>query len=420
MRKRVQSAPGFAMLGTLQTHDVFTESPLPVFRFLLFLCLLPAVAAAQTRPAIIDTSVDTRPHMAALSGSGVQVVARYLARCTQPIAGLESKRLIDQGPRSDPRSEVSQLLQGRFAILSVYQFYNGSTAKLFGKVGENSLPDANCNPAPPGGRSADAEAALDATAAIEQARALGQPQGSAIYFGMDFEYNPASDGGEIERRIIAYFTELNRQLRPAGYRVGAYGNGYVLQLLLDRKLAEFTWISASASFHETSKFYSSGKWHLFQHEVDTEWFGQPAGDRCSEGLILDADVQNPLLPDSYVGFWDARGLFSINPIFNELIANDRRFVCNGDAVVRREPGSKASDVTQARACKGRKHQVLNPVAGYSYPVVVGQISGDMVEVDVDDDGSFDGWTALSNLTPDFRQKPDWIGATAKRKAAKCN
>ena len=89
------------------------------------------------------------------------------------------------------------------------------------------------------------------------------------------------------------------------------------------------------------------------------------------------------------------------------------------AAVRRTETSKPGDTTQARACKGRKHQQLNPVAGYSYPVVVGQISGDMVEVDVDDDGSFDGWTALSNLTPDFRSKPDWIGATAKRKAAKC-
>ncbi|MDN5787348.1 glycoside hydrolase domain-containing protein [Pseudorhodobacter sp.] len=386
----------------------------------LCLFLLAGLASAQTRPAIIDTSVDTRPYLRSLSGSGVQVVARYLARCKQPIAGLESKRLIDQGPRSDPQSEVSQLLANRFAILSVYQFYNGSTAKLFGKVGDASLPDTNCNAAPPGGRSADAEAALDAAAAISQARTLGQPQGSAIYFGMDFEYDPTSDGGEIERRIIAYFTEINRQLRAAGYRVGAYGNGYVLNMLLGRKLAEFAWISASASFHETSKFYSSGKWTLFQHEVDTEWFGEPAGNGCSRGLILDADVQNPLGADSYAGFWNAQGKFSINPVFNEVIANDRRFVCNGNAVVLRSETSKSTDVTDARACKTGKAVVIPPVAGYSYAVAIGEQAGKMVAVDVDDDGSFDGWTEIANLTEDFRSKPEWIGATAKRKAAKCN
>lgn len=391
----------------------------PIIAALILLVGLPEIAECQTRPAIIDTSADTRPYIAALSTSGVQVVARYLARCKQDIAGLEGKRLIDQGPRSDPNSEVSQLLAKRFAILSVYQFYNGSTAKLFGKQGENSLPDQNCNPAPAGGRSATDEAGLDANAALAQARALGQPQGSAIYFGMDFEYNPTSDGAEIERRIIAYFTELNRQLRPAGYRVGVYGNGYVLDLLLSRQLAEFAWISASASFHQTSSFYSSGKWHLFQHEVDTEWFGQANGSGCTLGLKLDANVQNPLNPDSYIGFWDAQGPFTVNPIFNELIANDRRFVCDGDAVIRRTATSKASDATQAKACKNRKIEAVKPVAGYAYSVVVGQRSDDMIEVDVDDDGSFDGWTALSNLTPDFRAKPGWIGATAKRKAARC-
>jgi hypothetical protein len=385
---------------------------------LIALCAAP-MASAQSRPVIIDTSADTRPFLSEMAGAGIQVVARYLARCKQPIAGLEGKRLIDQGPRNDPNSEVAQLLANRFAILSVYQFYNGSSAKVFGKLGDNSLPDANCNPAPPGGRGAAQEARLDAIAAVDQARDLGQPQGSAIYFGMDFDYDPNSDGGEIEGRIIAYFTELGSILRPAGYSIGVYGNGYVLDLLQTRGLADYTWISASASFFQTSPYYRAGKWHLFQHEVDTEWFGTSQGGGCTQGLKLDGDVQNPATPDPYIGLWDAQGRFTINPIFNEIIAADRRFVCDGDAVIRHAAGLNASERTKAQVCKNRKSTPIAAVAGYSYAVTIGRQQGKLIEVDVDDDGRFDGWTSLTNLTADFGDKPDWIGATANRRAARC-
>lgn len=385
--------------------------------FLALLCLLAGGASAQTRPAIIDTSADTRPFIADLRRAGVQVVARYLARCPQPeIPGLEGKRLIDQGDARDPRSEVSQLLAAGIAVLSVYQYYNASPDKLSGAYKGKPLPGADCRPSG-AGRNAREEARLDATAAVDQARALGQPRGTAIYFGMDFDYAPASDGGAVEARIIDYFTEINASLRGAGYSVGVYGNGYVIDLLRSRQLAEFGWISASAAFHQTSRYFNAGQWTLFQHEVDTEWFGTPAGTGCSLGLKLDANVQNPVARDA--GFWNARGPFALPPATNATIAADRRFVCNGNAVVRRAATSKHTDLTDARACRNRKHEAIKPVAGYGYSVVAGRTEGKLIEVDIDDDGRMDGWTRPENLTRDFTTKPEWIGAKAAREAETC-
>ena len=380
----------------------------------------PARADPPPPPVIIDTSVDTRSFLAQMRAAGVRVVGRYLARCPQPeFPGLEGKRLIDQGLPNDPRSEVAQLLANGFAILSIYQYYNGSAEKLSGQWRGNSLPGADCRPAPPGGRSARDEARMDAEAAIRQARDLRQPQGSAIYFGMDFDYLPAADGGAMDARVIDYFTELNRHLPQAGYRIGVYGNGHVIGMLRDRGLADFGWISASAAFTGTSAYHNSGRWHLFQHEVDTEWFGHPSGAGCTKGMILDANLQNPAT-GAQIGFWTASGPFAIPERDTKAIFDTRRLVCNGEAVVRRTEASDFRDVTQAQFCRGGRLETLPPVARYATSVAIGRRSGNLVEVDVDDDGRMDGWTRADNLTTSFATKPAWIGGTAARVAAKCN
>lgn len=95
--------------------------------------LAAAPARADSRAAIIDAAWDTRPYIKDLKARGVQVIGRYLARCPQPERHIPEKRLIDQGPVTDPGSEVRQILDNGMAILSIYQYNNDSKHKFSGR-----------------------------------------------------------------------------------------------------------------------------------------------------------------------------------------------------------------------------------------------------------------------------------------------
>lgn len=225
-----------------------------------------ASRAEDTRAAIIDTAWDTRPHIAALKENGVLIVGRYLARCPQPERNLPEKRLKDQGPATDPNSEVSRILAAGMGILSIYQYNNDSKNKFLGRDRDgNPLPDAACRPTERE-RTPTAEAELDARAAVTQARALGQPSGSAIYFGVDIAFDRRDT--ETRRAMLEYFREVRRILSRARYRLGAYGNGDALEVLLDEELIDYAWLSASRAFPGSTRFHNSGRWHFFQNRVN--------------------------------------------------------------------------------------------------------------------------------------------------------
>src|SRR5205823_7025807 len=68
----------------------------------------------------------------------------------------------------------------------------------------------------------------DAISAYSQAKAVGQPAGSAIYFAVDYNAPSSDISGSIER----YFRGVAAGLAAAGggrseYKVGVYGSGAV-------------------------------------------------------------------------------------------------------------------------------------------------------------------------------------------------
>ena len=70
----------------------------------------------------------------------------------------------------------------------------------------------------------------DAYTAVEAAAALGQPNGTPIYFCVDCD--PSDD--EITDKVLPYFNRANMLLsvsvfNPNGYLLGAYGNSRVLK-----------------------------------------------------------------------------------------------------------------------------------------------------------------------------------------------
>lgn len=380
--------------------------------------LAPALAQAQadTRVAIIDTAYDTRPYLDRLKEKGVAVIGRYYARCDQPEYGLTEKRLINQGRPGDPQSEIAQIFAKGFAILSVYQYYSNTPNKFRGQNRDGkALPDADCNWTG-ASRSVEEEAELDVQAAIAQAQALGQPRGTAIYFGVDFNFTDSDT--ETISLMTRYFRVIRASMDAAGYKTGAYGSGHAHQILRAERLIDYSWISASRSFSRSSEFHRSGDWHLFQNQVDREWFGQ-SGSGCTRGLPLDTNVQN-MFQDSDVGFWANGQSFVVDEgrIFD--IFATRRFACDGDAVVRRDKSSSASDLLRGTGCKAGKADPVSPKIDYANAARVGEVHDTLVEVDLDDDGTFDGWTWLGNLTGHFGYKPDWVFDTARRNAMSCD
>jgi hypothetical protein len=302
-------------------------------------CLaLSAATAEPLRVAIIDTSKSTifaddgtpRPELIPhLKKSGVLVIGRYYGRCQQynKDGSYWRKRLTDGDPRS-PRGEAEAILNAGFAILSIFQYKSTSIEKFTKGLGEEPCTETRfkgelAKRPPP----AVSEGMLDAEAALTQAGIVGQPRGSAIYFGVDFDF----DMGNAKHRdaIVSYFREVKRQLDAAGFRLGAYGNGDALTLLLGEtpyapKLIEFAWLSASMAYKSSPPFYEGGRWDLFQTQVDLRTM--TANDGACVEYEYDTNVQNPKSTAKDLGFWNRKGTVKVPEArTNAVFLKDRPF-----------------------------------------------------------------------------------------------
>lgn len=121
----------------------------------------------------------------------------------------------------------------------------------------------------------------DAGVALELAKKWGQPKGSGIYFGVDFD--PSSS--ELEN-VKEYAAQFYSCVHAAGFRCGAYGSGLTLNTLLKAGYIELAWLSMSTGFRDSKAFDASGKWNLKQVK-----------DRNCGGKNCDFDYVNPAKPD---------------------------------------------------------------------------------------------------------------------------
>ena len=315
--------------------------------------------------AIIDTPNNAAKVAANLSAQNVKVVVRFFARKPQP--GLREKVMASDGNMIDGVREPTILIRHGLSIVSLYQYRNNLPEKF-----SKGLEDTG---------SAKAEAAADIKAALEQAKLVGQPEGSAIYFGVDFNVNRAS----VEP-VLEYFRAINRTVGDR-YAIGIYGNGFVNRTLRQEKLVAYNWISASRSHEETVAFYNSGQWHLFQNQVDRRWFVPPG--KCSMGLDVDTNIQNPTV--SSIGAW---GAGEVDKGRNQKIFDQRRFAIRATPVV--QDGGK-----DRQGCKPDKSVPRNA------NVRILAQSGAWCGVDVDEDGNADGQVRTADLTSNLATMPPW-------------
>jgi len=193
---------------------------------------------------------------------------------------------------------------------------------------------------------------------------IQQPATTAIYFGVDFDASTA----QVNNNIIPYFRGVGRAFAETNglptYRVGVYGSGRVCRALLTAGLAELAWLAQSTGWAGHAAFLNSRDWVLNQLMPQT---------LCS--LDCDPDETNPQRPD----FGDFVPGFGAQP--------------SGDAMV-----VNASSGLRLRAGPGTQFDVIR-VLPLGTRVMAGVRSDGWVMVDVNGDGTSDGFVFAAFLTP---------------------
>jgi hypothetical protein len=102
----------------------------------------------------------------------------------------------------------------------------------------------------------------DANSAWRQAAAAGQPAGSAIYFGVDFNARGAAlyQVDQYFRGVNAAFAAISRG--GPGYRIGVYGSGAVCDAVTRARLAQYSWLSNA---HAWAGYDNYSAWNIRQH-----------------------------------------------------------------------------------------------------------------------------------------------------------
>lgn len=111
---------------------------------------------------------------------------------------------------------------------------------------------------PQGGASAGR---ADGSAAFKQARLVGQPEGSAIYFAVDYDAQP-SDYDRIEAYLRAAAVQI------PGYRIGVYGSYAVIEEMAARGACDHFWQTLGWSRRKRSD-----RNNIYQYEIDTKVSG---------------------------------------------------------------------------------------------------------------------------------------------------
>jgi hypothetical protein len=190
-------------------------------------------------------------------------------------------------------------------------------------------------------------------------------------------------------------------------------------------LVDFTWLNASRGHAGAAEFYNLGAWDLFQSRTDLKL---PAGPRGA--VEIDTDIQNGARAGDYVGFWNEHGQYRVPEVRTKAVYDQRRFACSGRAPVVELPVDNpapnascpcagkcpACDKPQAKAGAGRN--IVSRI-GFGNVVRVGRQQAGFIQIDRDEDGIYDGWTELTNLSPTFAERPHYVGDSEKRSAAVC-
>ena len=155
-----------------------------------------------------SSSPCTQQSIDCLKQSGISFVGRYYSRTTK-VAG---KKLT--------QAEAQLISKNGLVIVAVYE--DGPTSAAYFSA---------------------ARGTADANGALQQAAAIGQPEGSAIYFTVDYD----AAQSDIAGCITAYFQAVRAAIDDK-YAVGVYGSGATCTAIMGAKLADVAWLAQSTGW----------------------------------------------------------------------------------------------------------------------------------------------------------------------------
>ncbi|WP_068317958.1 DUF1906 domain-containing protein [Polycladidibacter hongkongensis] len=198
----------------------------------------------------LDCATSTEGKATSIALAGFVAVGRYYSMHTN----MPQKNLT--------REEAIHLTQAGLSVFVVYQ------------DAHNKAQDFDY------GRGQEA-----ATNALDIAHnRIQQPQGSAIYFAVDYDASQS----DYDTHIKPFFEGVNQTFTQGGspYRVGVYGSGLICENTKRDGLAQLFWLSQSLGFRDSRSFLDSNQWTLSQHLPQN-----------LDGLDYDPDLINPDLRD---------------------------------------------------------------------------------------------------------------------------
>lgn len=284
----------------------------------------------------IDVAGDVSDFADDIARKGVKTVIRYYNHRNS--RKLPTKRL--------EKEEAQVLADAGLSLMVVFQQRGGS---------QGHIEDLDAQ----SGR-------LDGARAVELARGLGQPAGSAIYFAVDHDYFRSGD----LRRIAPYFEAVKAEL-GADYRVGVYGSGTIGRTMAERNLVDLIWLAGATGWSGTRAMLQTNDWAIFQKYFNKAW---PSG-----GFHFDGNIANPTHAD--FGQFALDGFPATRPIQAvSLMEVNARFGLK----LRKGPSTEYADSTT--------------VPAGTLVSAVGR-SGEWVMVDLEGDGRADGFMHGAFLHP---------------------
>ena len=318
--------------------------------------------ADDIRLRIIDSAVDLTTRAEAIRLAGVKTVIRYYARGP----GQWDGKVLS-------KPELDALEAQNLSVAVVFQQHNN--------IRENFL-DPN-------------KKVEDVMWARAHADALQQPEGTAVYFGADFDLQhwdtkTRTSNAGITDQVVAgvrrYFEYARDELAKDGRKVGVYGCGRTLELLED--VADYFWLSASADFWRSGEFYNSGKWHLFQNRVDLVKHYDNA-----RPCPIDANLANPDHED--FGQWRRSGEVDVDtPEQARAVLEARSFVAVQQLGLYKNHPSRSKALLSPDSLSAHERAALR----YAYNVKILTEEGDYYGVSLDEGDYVRGYCHKSDLS----------------------
>jgi len=305
----------------------------------------PAAGALTGFPMIADTAQRLDAAKArALYRHGVRTVFRYYSHLPPSLPGKDLQP-----------DEAKVILGEGLSIGSVFQHYNNCFRTFENAWGKE-----------------------DAEQVLRMAEAAGQPEGSAVYFGVDADWPYA----QMRDPILKYFEDVKRVFDSANIAVGVYSNGCICNAIREKGLARYFWLSGSTGHSGTQAFYNTGAWTMFQNALDIK--------PVEVGYGVDTNITNPAT-NGYFGQWFDRGAMQASHLASDV---QMTFLSRG--FLRANTDIKAeADAASGTLVNLRKDQNVRRISK----------SGDWEQVMTQEGGArgalaaFTGWVPASALAP---------------------